>query len=230
MNPTRREFLSTAAAFLADPQAPTDLTLTIGTVDVAIAPKRTIRTTGYNGAIPGPVLRFPEGRAITVEVVNETTEPELVHWHGQFIASDVDGSAEEGTPVVPPRGRRRYSFAPRPAGTRWYHSHVYAGHKLNRSTYSGQFGVLIVEPRQNPARYDQEIPLALHGWNPYLSTHGGGGEGDEGSLEVHYGAHTVQAAALARGRTCAGARRRACTVSHRQRQRHPGAPPGASRP
>ena len=44
MSLTRRDFFSGAAAFLADPQTPPDLTLTIGTVEVAIAPKRTIRT------------------------------------------------------------------------------------------------------------------------------------------------------------------------------------------
>ena len=199
MNPTRRDFLSTAAAFFLDPQAPPDLTLKIGTVDVEIAPKRTIRTVGYNGSFPGPVLRFPEGRRVTVDVVNDTTSPELVHWHGTFLPPEVDGSAEEGTPMVPARGQQRYSFEPRPSGTRWYHSHVYAGRNLHRSTYSGQYGVLIIEPRQNPARYDQEIPLALHGWQPYLSTRGGGGEGDEGSLEVRYGAFTVNSHALGAG-------------------------------
>jgi FtsP/CotA-like multicopper oxidase with cupredoxin domain len=194
----RRDFLSTAAAFFLDPQTPADVTLQIGTVDVAIAPKRTIRTIGYNGSFPGPVLRFPEGRSVTVDVVNGTATPELVHWHGLFLPTDVDGSAEEGTPMVASHGRRRYSFVPRPSGTRWYHSHVYAGRDLHRSTYSGQYGILILEPRQNPARYDREIPLALHGWNPFLSTHGGG-EGDEGSLEVHYGAFTVNSHALGAG-------------------------------
>jgi len=196
---TRRDFLSTATAFLVDPQTPPDLTLTIGTVEVAIAPKRTIRTIGYNGSFPGPVLRFPEGRGVTVDVVNETATPELVHWHGTFLPPDVDGSAEEGTPMVPAHGQRRYSFEPRPAGTRWYHSHVYAGRNLHRSTYSGQFGVVVIEPRQNPARYDREIPLALHGWQPYLSARGGGGEGDEGSLEVQYGAFTINSHALGAG-------------------------------
>src|ERR1035438_8042300 len=184
MNPTRRDFLSTTAAFFLDPQTPADLTLRIGAVEVPIGPKPTIRTTGYNRSFPGPILRFPEGRTVTVDVMNDTASPELVHWHGLWIPSDVDGSAEEGTPMVPAHGQRRYSFVPPPAGPRWYHSHVYAGRNLSRSTYSGQYGLLIVEPSQNPARYDREIPLALHGWNPYLSTHGGG-EGDEGSLEVH---------------------------------------------
>jgi FtsP/CotA-like multicopper oxidase with cupredoxin domain len=199
MTATRRDFLSATAAFFLDPQPPVDLTLTIGTVEVAISPKRAIRTTGYNGSFPGPVLRFPEGRPVSIEVVNQTTEPELVHWHGLYIPSDVDGSAEEGTPMVPARGSRRYTFVPRPAGTRWYHSHVYAGHNLHRSTYSGQFGILIVEPRENAARYDREIPLALHGWNPYLSAKAGTGEGDEGSLEVHYEAFTINSHALGSG-------------------------------
>ncbi len=198
MHPTRRGFLSATAAFFLDPQNAPDLTVTIGSVEVAIAPKHTVRTIGYNGSFPGPVLRVPEGRSMTVDVVNETASPELVHWHGLFIPSDVDGSAEEGTPMVPAHGQRRYTFTPRPSGTRWYHSHTYAGRNLSRSTYSGQYGVLIVEPRQNPGRYDREIPLALHGWHPYLSTRGGG-EGDEGSLEVHYGAFTINSHALGGG-------------------------------
>ncbi len=199
MNPSRRDFLAAAAALLADPQPAADYTLTIGNVDLLIAPKRTVRTTGYNGSAPGPVLRLTEGQSVTIDVVNETTSPELVHWHGLFLPTEVDGAAEEGTPAVAPRGRRRYTFVPRPSGTRWYHSHGYAGHNLHRSTYSGQFGILIVEPRRNPAPYDQDIPLVLHGWNPFLSTHGGGGEGDEGSLEVHYGAHTINSHALGAG-------------------------------
>jgi len=42
--------------------------------------------------------------------------PELVHWHGLFVPSEVDGSEEEGTPMVPPGGVRRYSFVPVPRG------------------------------------------------------------------------------------------------------------------
>jgi FtsP/CotA-like multicopper oxidase with cupredoxin domain len=200
LDPTRRDFLSTAAAaFFYDPQSPADITLTIGPVDVAIAPKRTIRTTGYNGSFPGPLLRLPEGRSVTVDVVNQTADPEICHWHGLFTPVDADGSIEEGTPPVPARGQRRYTFVPRPSGTRWYHSHVYAGRNLHRATYSGQYGIMILEPSQNPARYDLEVPLILHGWEPFLSTHGGGGEGDEGSLEVHYGAFTVNSHALGAG-------------------------------
>ena len=61
------------------------------------------------GQFPGPLLRLVEGRRVTVDVHNDTDTPELVHWHGQTISSDVDGTSEEGTPFVPARGTRRIS-------------------------------------------------------------------------------------------------------------------------
>jgi len=67
--------------------------------------------------------------------VNDTDVPEYVHWHGLFVPSDVDGAQEEGTPPVPPHGRRRYQFAATPAGSRWYHSHTEAMMDLHRGSY-----------------------------------------------------------------------------------------------
>ena len=80
------------------------------------------------------MLRFTEGVPVTVDVHNDTDVPELLHWHGQMVPSDVDGAAEEGTPFIAPHGMRRISFTPRPAGFRFYHTHVFAGADLNRGT------------------------------------------------------------------------------------------------
>jgi FtsP/CotA-like multicopper oxidase with cupredoxin domain len=178
----RREFLAiTSAAALeagsraAFPnlaqaaQAAADFTIRIEPVSVELAPGRIVKTIGYNGTAPGPILRMREGKTISVEVINHTGVPELVHWHGQFVPSDVDGSAEEGTPAVPAHGRRRYTFTPRPAGTRWYHTHAMAGRNLHRGLYTGQFGFLVVEPNNNPGSYDQEVFLALHEWEPFYT-------------------------------------------------------------
>lgn len=175
---------------------PADFTLRIASVEVEIAPRRKIKTTGYNGGVPGPVMRMREGQPVTIDVYNDSDIPEIAHWHGLFVPPEVDGSMEEGTPMVPPRGHQRYQFIPRPAGTRWYHSHISAGRNLHRATYSGQFGFLIVEGRENPGRYDQEVLLALHGWDGFLGPMGGG---DEGSLEVQYNSFTVNSHALGGG-------------------------------
>jgi FtsP/CotA-like multicopper oxidase with cupredoxin domain len=180
----RREFLAmTSAAALAaggrallpdlaraaQGAAAADFTIRIEEVSVELAPGRIVRTIGYNGSAPGPLLRMSEGKKISVEVLNHTAVPELVHWHGQFVPSEVDGSAEEGTPAVPAHGRRRYTFTPRPAGTRWYHTHAMAERNLRRGLYTGQFGFLVVEPNNNPGSYDQEVFLALHEWEPFYT-------------------------------------------------------------
>ena len=88
--------------------AKTEFNLEIAPVAVELAQNRVISTIGYNGTSPGPLLRMKEGVPVTVNVVNETDMPEYVHFHGLLIPSDVDGSEEEGTPVVPPHGSRRY--------------------------------------------------------------------------------------------------------------------------
>ena len=146
-----------------------DITLRISPVTVELAPTRIISTIGYNGTSPGPVLRMKEGKLVSVDVINETDVPELVHWHGLFLPGEVDGVEEENTPMVPPHGRRRYQFTPRPAGTRWYHTHVMAAADLHRGAYTGQFGFLMVEGANNPGNYDQEVFLALREWEPFFN-------------------------------------------------------------
>ena len=130
--------------------AKTEFNLQIGPVTVELAPNRVLSTIGYNGISPGPMLRMKEGVPVTVNVVNDTDVPEYVHFHGLLIPSDVDGSEEEGTPVVPPHGKRSYKFTPTPAGTRWYHTHTMSMDDLHRGSFTGMFGFLIVEGANNP--------------------------------------------------------------------------------
>lgn len=158
------------AGLLADDKP--DHTLRIGTGLVELAPERIISTTLYNGQFPGPLLRLTEGRRVVVDIVNETDTPELVHWHGQMIPSDVDGAAEEGTPTIPPHGMRRVAFVPKPSGFRFYHTHVAARGDLGRGTYTGQVGPLYIEPKENPGAYDREIFLVLKEFEPSFSRGG----------------------------------------------------------
>lgn len=150
-------------------QAKADVSLRIAPLDLEIGEGKVVKTIAYNGSVPGPIVRLREGKPATIEVFNDTDTPEVVHWHGQTVSSEVDGSLEEGTPAVPPRGSRRYRFVPQPAGTRWYHTHVAAGPNLARGGYTGQYGFAIIEPAHHPGDYDQEICLAVHQWGPSLA-------------------------------------------------------------
>ena len=145
-----------------------DYTLRIGTGLVELAPGHILSTTLYNDQFPGPLLRFKEGQRVVVDIHNDTDTPELVHWHGQMIPSDVDGSAEEGSPFVPPHGMRQVAFVPKPSGFRFYHTHVVAGADLNRGTYTGQVGPVYIESKNNPGTYDREVFLLMKEFEPGL--------------------------------------------------------------
>ncbi len=173
---SRRELLGSALLLAAcnknNPPAegPADVTLRIGPVLVDIAKDHTISTIGYNGSVPGPLIRLKEDVPVVVDLFNDTDTPELVHWHGQIIPAEVDGAAEEKSLQVLPHGHLRYRLTPRPAGARFVHTHVMPMSDTSRGTYSGQFAFVYIEPKTNPGQYDQEIFLATHEWEPFFTT------------------------------------------------------------
>jgi FtsP/CotA-like multicopper oxidase with cupredoxin domain len=176
---------ATLTPVLAWPQSPPDVKLEIAPLDLEIAPGKVVHTVAYNSRVPGPLIRWPGGRPIIIDVINRSSVPEIVHWHGLEIPSEMDGAAEEGGPMIPPRGQFRYTFTPRPAGFRWYHTHAFAGRDLKRGTYTGQFGCFYIEPKTDPGTYDQEIFLTLHDWNAYLAA------GGDSSMDAAYDYSTI---------------------------------------
>ena len=173
---TRRSFLQAmagaAAAGLHAESGRADCTLRIAATPIEIAPKHIVSTITYNGQFPGPLLRFKEGRQVTVDVFNDTNTPEQLHWHGQLVPTDIDGAAEEGTPFIPAQGKRRLVFTPRPAGLRFYHTHNRAGADLSAGQYSGQVGPIYIEPQHDSGRYDREVFLTLKEFEPAFSQGG----------------------------------------------------------
>ena len=177
----RRDFLRTSGALAAGaathsllgavPVAAAgeaDHTLRIAPVTFELAKGKSITTIGYNGTVPGPMLRLKEGRKVTLDIINDTDSPELVHWHGLAVSAVADGAEEQGSPLVPAHGRQRVSFTPTHPGTRWYHTHAMAMDDMSKGAYSGQFGFLYVEPKREPGNYDQEIFLAARHWEPRI--------------------------------------------------------------
>jgi FtsP/CotA-like multicopper oxidase with cupredoxin domain len=74
-----------------------DHTIRIAPLSIELAPGRTIQTIGYNGTVPGPILRMKEGKPVTIDVFNDTDAPELLHLHGLFVSTAMDGAEEEGS-------------------------------------------------------------------------------------------------------------------------------------
>jgi len=170
-----------------------DVTLEIAPYTLEAAPKRTFRTVAYNGQVPGPLLRMRQGQEQTVVVRNLTADSEVVHWHGLFLPSEIDGAMEEGTPMIAPGATARYTFTPDPPGFRWYHTHTFAGKNLTKAQYGGLHGFLIVEPRDHPARFDREVFLALHDWGGHFLS------SDDGYMNPVYDVSTINGKMLGFG-------------------------------
>jgi FtsP/CotA-like multicopper oxidase with cupredoxin domain len=154
------------------PAARADYTIRIANTKLELAPGVEVATTTYNGQFPGPMIRLQENRPVVVDIHNDTARPEQLHWHGQRVPAEVDGSQEEGTPFIPSHGSRRISFTPGPAGYRFYHTHVAAGGDLAAGQYSGQVGPVYIDPRHEPGRYDREVFLVMKEFAPSLSQGG----------------------------------------------------------
>jgi FtsP/CotA-like multicopper oxidase with cupredoxin domain len=181
---------------------PPGVTLRIEPAKIEVAPGHTITTATYNGTAPGPLIRMKEGVPVSVDIVNRTGATEYVHWHGFEIPPEEDGTQEEGSLAVPAGGHLQYEITPVQPGSRYVHSHAMAMTDLSRGSYSGQFAFVYVEPKRNPGRYDQEIFLSTHEWEPRLAPE----EPDEGedktgqvSLEVQYGIRSINGKALGYG-------------------------------
>ncbi len=196
---TRRQFLSgvtagvAAAALPLPAQASPDFTLRIEPVTLELGPKKWFKTIGYSGAAPGPLLRVREGQRFTVDVENGTRAPEIVHWHGLLGSPAMDGAMEEGSPMIAPGAQLRYELEAKPAGLRWYHTHTFAGTDTNRGQYTGQHGVLWVQPSREAGSHDAEAFVVLQDWGAHLMS------GDDGAMNPVYDVSTINGKMLGAG-------------------------------
>ena len=81
------------------------------------------RMLAYNGSIPGPTLKVPEGSEVIVNVTNEAELEATVHWHGLRLENAYDGTHETQAPI-PVGGTFSYRVRFPDPGVYWYHPHI----------------------------------------------------------------------------------------------------------
>lgn len=116
---------------------------------------------GYDGGVPGPILRFAKGEEVKVRLVNRLDQPTTLSWHGVRIANAMDGVASLTQAAAPPGGSFEYRFTPLDSGLYWYHPHAlpFNSEQLGR----GLCGALIIgEP--DPPKADRDILLMIQDW------------------------------------------------------------------
>src|SRR5262245_64194337 len=59
----------------------------------------TVRMLAYNGSVPGPTLKVPQGATITVPVTNRGDIEATVHWHGLRLENRYEGTHDTQAPI-----------------------------------------------------------------------------------------------------------------------------------
>jgi FtsP/CotA-like multicopper oxidase with cupredoxin domain len=113
----------------------------------------------YDGRVPGPELRVPQGEPVRVTVANKLEQDTTVHWHGIRLPIGMDGVPGLTQPAIRPGESFTYEFTPPDAGTFWYHPHANSLQQLGR----GMAGALIVEEPESVA-VDRDVLWMLTDW------------------------------------------------------------------
>ena len=117
---------------------------------------------GYNGASPGPVMRFKEGETVKINVTNNLDEMTSIHWHGLILPFNQDGVPGISFPGIKPGETFTYEFPIQQAGTYWFHSHS------GFQEPDGAYGAIVIEPEgREPFRYDREFVVPLTDKHPH---------------------------------------------------------------
>ena len=142
--------------------------LTVEDVKFEISPGKTVEGWGFNGQIPGPVIRITEGDRFRIVLANRTRDEHTIHIHGQKKHLTMDGVPYLGQEPTRKGETYVYEFTANRPGTHWYHCHVDSGHHVDM----GMYGAFIVEPKKEKLKFDRQYTLIVDEW-PGAPRHSG---------------------------------------------------------
>jgi FtsP/CotA-like multicopper oxidase with cupredoxin domain len=118
-----------------------------------------VKMLAYNGSVPGPTLKVPQGAEIAIKVTNETDLPTTVHWHGIRLDNRFDGAPHATQAPIPVGGSFTYRVRFPDAGIYWYHPHL----REDYAQEQGLYGNIIVLPDDptywGPANREETVVL-----------------------------------------------------------------------
>ena len=150
-SPGLAESFPTDPTGLPEATAPAQLELGDGDqLDLRITPvakhlrDTTVRMLGYNGSIPGPIIKVRQNSEIIVHVTNDGDLDTTVHWHGLRLENRYDGVPHETQIPIPVGGDFTYRLQFPDPGLYWYHPHI----REDYTQEMGLYGNIIVEPAE----------------------------------------------------------------------------------
>lgn len=112
----------------------------------------------YNGSIPGPLIKVPQGAEVTINFKNGTDMNTLLHSHGVRMDNKFDGS-QSTQEEMKPGETFSYKLKFPDVGMYWYHPHVREDYQQELGLYGNYLVVATDEKYWNEV--NREIPLIL---------------------------------------------------------------------
>ena len=112
----------------------------------------------YNGSVPGPLIKVPQGSEVTINFKNDTDMKTLLHSHGIRMDNAFDGSQATQKEMEPGESFA-YKLKFPDAGMYWYHPHVREDYEQEL----GLYGNYLVTPSSSDywSSVNREVPLFL---------------------------------------------------------------------
>jgi manganese oxidase len=128
-------------------------------VEWEVSPGRAVKARGYNGMLPGPIIRATQGDRVRIIVQNNLSESTAVHWHGLYVPNNMDGVPFVNQEPIRPGESFTYEFTLR-----------------NPGTHMGLLGAFIVDPadRASYPAHDREYIVVLNDLNLGFTINGKG--------------------------------------------------------
>jgi FtsP/CotA-like multicopper oxidase with cupredoxin domain len=135
--------------------------LTIAATTTKIFSDTDTNILSVNNSFPGPTIKLKKGDTFSATVINNLSEPTVLHWHGIHAPADMDGHPKNA--IAPGKSAQiSYPITQR-AGTFFYHSH--ADMNTARQTYMGMAGCFIIEDDEEKAlglpSGEYDVPLLI---------------------------------------------------------------------
>ena len=165
---TRRQLLTGLAATLiplpALAQVPDGfrvLEARRGMLPLVPPPGRQSPVFGYDGTVPGPLVRVKQGEAVKIRLLNKLDQPTALHFLGQRLANAQDGVPGLTQPPVLPGSSFDYSFIASESGTSLYRPSLLSHHAQQMAR--GMFGLMVVDEAEPPL-CDLDLIATLEDW------------------------------------------------------------------
>lgn len=133
-------------------------TMTLQNVMQPIA-GREVDALAYNGSIPGPLIKVPQGAAIRLTLKNGLTRETTLHPHGIRVENAFDGTPDVTQNSIKPGESFTYTLRFPDAGIFWYHPHIDEVRQQNLGLYGNVLVVPTSTGYWSPVNREEVIVL-----------------------------------------------------------------------